>query len=93
MSNNDQLEEIEVLSSIYPSEFELLPPIANTSLTNFKIHLVPTTTDGKHHGLFCTNASKRIYHVLRDVCTDIQHISIYVYIYGDFARRCMRNVL
>ena len=58
MSNNDQLEEIEVLSSIYPSEFELLPPIANSSLTNFKIHLVPATTDGKHHGLFCSNASK-----------------------------------
>eukprot|EP01035_Chromulina_nebulosa_P022225 gene22225-28779_t len=57
MSNNDQLEEIEVLSSIYPSEFELLPPIANSSLTNFKIHLVPATTDGKHHvavSLCCT---------------------------------------
>eukprot|EP01037_Dinobryon_pediforme_P020436 gene20436-21060_t len=27
MSNSEQLEEIEVLSSIYPSEFEMLPPL------------------------------------------------------------------
>ena len=51
MSNSDQLEEIEVLSSIYPSEFELLPPADDSTLTNFKIHLVPSTTDGKHHGI------------------------------------------
>ena len=78
MSNNDQLEEIEVLSSIYPSEFELLPPIANSSLTNFKIHLVPATTDGKHHGLFCTKDSKLLY-VLRD--------TVYMYIYRDLSSR------
>ena len=49
MSNSEQLEEIEVLSSIYPSEFEMLPPLQD-NVPKFKIHLVPSSTDDKHHG-------------------------------------------
>mmetsp|Transcript_21968 Transcript_21968/g.31551 ORF Transcript_21968/g.31551 Transcript_21968/m.31551 type:complete len:285 (-) Transcript_21968:1572-2426(-) len=53
MANSDQLEEIEVLSSIYPSEFELLPPLSTDGTqscqTHFKVHLIPGNVDEKVH--------------------------------------------
>lgn len=48
--NTEQLEEIEVLNSIYPEEFELLPPLESTNEPSIKIHLVPGSSDGKVHG-------------------------------------------
>jgi len=55
MANSDQLEEIEALSSIYPTEFEILPPLvtdeSKKNLAHFKVHLIPGNVDEKVHGI------------------------------------------
>ena len=42
--NQEQQDEIEVLSSIFPDEFELI----SSSPYSFKIHLIPSDGKEKH---------------------------------------------
>ena len=44
---SDQIEEIEVLQSIFPTEFTL---ISDATDHKFKILLEPTTVDADNHG-------------------------------------------
>lgn len=46
----EQSDEIEVLQSIFPEEFELVSP----SPWTFKIHLVPNPGGKDNHGNFLT---------------------------------------
>ena len=49
---NEQIEEIEVLQSIFPTEFTLLSGSEATTSEQhrFKILLEPTTDDSDNHG-------------------------------------------
>ena len=51
---NEQIEEIEVLQSIFPTEFTLLSGSETTTTSEqhrrFKILLEPTTDDSDNHG-------------------------------------------
>jgi hypothetical protein len=68
MANSDQLEEMEVLSSMYPDEFS---PVSG-KLTGFKIRLFPNSGDVDHGmPIYLTYILRQIFRVLHETVVSL----------------------